>query len=130
MASNTLATAIQIGDPVSIKRAVRVLKAFDGVVEDASEEELADAAAAADREGAFACPQTGVALAALIKLARAGTIGKGATVAVISTAHGLKFSDFKQGYHAGKGALANPPVEVSASVDAVRRELEKRLPVV
>jgi threonine synthase len=134
-AEGTLASAIQIGDPVSMRRAVRVLRAFDGVVEDASETELANAAAMADREGAFACPQTGVALAALVKLAQAGTIEKGARVAVISTAHGLKFADFKQGYHARtlsdvQSDLANPPIEVPANVDAVRRELGKRLPLV
>jgi threonine synthase len=38
------------------------------VVEEASEEELMDAAARADLTGMFNCPHTGVALAALIKL--------------------------------------------------------------
>ena len=37
-------------------------------MEEASEEELMDAAARADRTGMFNCPHTGVALAALIKL--------------------------------------------------------------
>ena len=45
-AQPTLASAIQIGNPVSIRKAVRTLTAFDGVVEQASEAELADAAAA------------------------------------------------------------------------------------
>ena len=36
-AKKTLASAIQIGNPVSYKRAVKVLQAFDGVVEQASE---------------------------------------------------------------------------------------------
>ena len=112
---------------------MKVLKAFEGVVEEATESELANAAARADREGAFACPQTGVALAALVKLARAGTIAKGSTVAVISTAHGLKFADFKQGYHraalAGvEAAHANPPVELPATLADVERALAKRLP--
>jgi len=40
----------------------------NGLVEEASEEELMDAAARADRTGMFNCPHTGVALAALIKL--------------------------------------------------------------
>ena len=73
-ARTTLATAIQIGDPVSVRRAMRVLQAFDGVVEEASESELADAAARADRAGAFTCPHTGVALAALEKLAARGVV--------------------------------------------------------
>jgi threonine synthase len=36
-AQKTAASAIQIGDPVSIERAIRVLGQFDGVVEQASE---------------------------------------------------------------------------------------------
>ena len=40
----------------------------NGVVEEATEEELMDAAARADRTGMFNCPHTGVALAALVKL--------------------------------------------------------------
>src|SRR5205807_2199843 len=41
----TLASAIQIGNPVSVKKAIRTLRKFDGIVEQASESELADAAA-------------------------------------------------------------------------------------
>jgi threonine synthase len=70
----TLASAIQIGAPVSLPKAVRGLQACDGLVEQASEQELADAAAMADRTGMFNCPHTGVALACLIKLVKAGTI--------------------------------------------------------
>ena len=55
-AKKTLASAIQIGNPVSYKRAVRALQQFDGVVEQASEAELADEAALADRTGMFNDP--------------------------------------------------------------------------
>ncbi|GHG99813.1 threonine synthase [Comamonas sp. JC664] len=127
-AEPTLASAIQIGNPVSFKRAVKVLKAFDGVVEDASESELANAAARADREGTFTCPHTGVALAALEKLVARGVIARGAKVVVVSTAHGLKFADFKVGYHRGALAgvvsqFANPPVELPATLEAVKGAL-------
>ncbi len=127
-AERTLASAIQIGAPVSVKRAIRVLKAFDGVVEQATESELANAAARADLEGAFADPHTGVALVALDKLAKAGTIQRGSTVVVISTAHGLKFPDFKVGYHRGslpdvQSAAANPPVELPADAAQVKSAL-------
>src|SRR5262245_18273343 len=96
---STLASAIQIGNPVSVNKAIRALKQYDGVVEQASEAELSDAAARADATGMFNCPHTGVALAALEKLVAAGTIKKDHTVVVISTANGLKFTDFKIGYH-------------------------------
>jgi threonine synthase len=127
-AEKTLASAIQIGNPVSFRRAVKILKAFDGVVEEATESELANAAARADREGTFTCPHTGVALAAMEKLVARGVIAKGSKVAVVSTAHGLKFPDFKVGYHRGALAdvtsqMANPPVELPAELGAVRKAL-------
>jgi len=84
---------------VSYERAVRTLQRFDGVVEQATEAELAEAAARADLTGMFADPHTGVALAALEKLARNGTIQPGQRTVVISTANGLKFTDFKVAYH-------------------------------
>jgi threonine synthase len=127
-AERTLASAIQIGNPVSYRRAVRMLRAFEGVVEEATESELANAAARADREGTFACPHTGVALAALERLVAQGVIGRGARVAVISTAHGLKFPDFKVGYHRGtladvESQRANPPRDLPAELDAVKEAL-------
>ena len=52
-ATPTQASAIQIGNPVSIDKAMRTLKRYRGIVEQASEEELADAAARADRTGMY-----------------------------------------------------------------------------
>ena len=51
-AQKTFASAIQIGDPVSIDRAIEALEACDGIVEEATEEELMDASARADLTGA------------------------------------------------------------------------------
>ncbi len=131
-AGATAASAIRIGAPVSYEKAVAALREFDGVVEQADENELADAAALADRAGLYACPHTGVALAVAGKLARQGVIQPGQRVVVISTAHGLKFSEFKVGYH--EGTLAdvvarhrNPPVELPADAVAVQAELDKWL---
>ena len=98
-AKPTQASAIQIGNPVSVRKAIRTLRRHRGIVEQASEAELAEAAARADRTGMYNCPHTGVALAALIKLRERGQIDAGARVVVISTASGLKFTDFKLGYH-------------------------------
>ena len=126
----TLANAIQIGNPVSIEKAIRTLKKYEGVVEQASEEELADAAARADLTGMFTCPHTGVALAALVKLLARGAIDRTEKVVVISTANGLKFTDFKVGYHAGTlpgiaSRYANPPMELPNDYDQVRRALDR-----
>jgi threonine synthase len=117
-----------------VKKAIRTLQKFGGVVEHASEAELADASAAADRTGLFNCPHTGVALAALEKLVARGEIGGRDRVVVVSTANGLKFTDFKVQYHDGalpdvpKPRHANHPVllpnDYTVVRDTVRRSLE------
>jgi threonine synthase len=130
-AQKTLASAIQIGDPVSVVKAIRTLKQFNGIVEQATEQELADAAALGDTTGMFNCPHTGVALAGLMKLIRAGKIDKSEHVVVISTAHGLKFTDFKVKYHEGKldfpCTYANKPIELPPRVEAVKDALKQAL---
>jgi threonine synthase len=128
-AKPTIASAIQIGNPVSVHKAIRTLQRFNGIVEQATESELADAAARADRTGMFNCPHTGVALAALEKLAERGEIASTDRTIVISTANGLKFSEFKVAYHTGtlagvQARHANPPVELPNDYDAVRRAVD------
>ena len=132
VAETTFASAIQIGDPVSVDRAVVALKATDGIVEEATEEELMDAMALADRTGMFACPHTGVALAALFKLRDQRIIGPNDCTVVVSTAHGLKFTQSKIDYHDKKiqGMLcqyANPPINVKADFASVMDVLQKNL---
>jgi threonine synthase len=125
-AQPTLASAIQIGNPVSYEKAVRTLKQFDGLVEQASEDELAQAAARADRGGLFTDPHTGVALAVLEKLVARGEIRSEHRTVVISTASGLKFPDFKSSYHLGQLAgigdrYANRPVVLPADYERIKR---------
>ncbi|MCL4813940.1 MAG: threonine synthase [Vicinamibacteraceae bacterium] len=128
----TLATAIQIGNPVSVAKAIRTLQRYDGIVEQATEAELANAAAQADRSGMFNCPHTGVALAVLKKLVARGEIGARDRVIVISTASGLKFPEFKQRYHEQTLPLpsefANRPVGLPADFDEVRRAVDRLIP--
>jgi len=133
-AKTTLASAIQIGHPVSYDKAVDVLadENFKGVVEQASEDELANATALADTTGTFACPHTGVALAACFKLVEKGIIKPTDRVVVISTAHGLKFTEFKTDYHKGylngiESKYANPPISTPADPDAIKRIINERL---
>jgi threonine synthase len=135
VARPTLASAIQIGNPVSYEKAVDAIRRFDGIVEQASEQELAEACARADRTGLFNCPHTGVALAAMEKLVKRGVIRRKDRVIVLSTAHGLKFVDFKVRYHEMRlegisSEWANPAIELPADYTAVRermlREIETR----
>ena len=74
-------------------------------------------------------------MSALFKLVDRKVIDRKETVVVVSTAHGLKFTDFKIGYHTGafsgiSAKYANPPLELPADVgavkDAISREITKR----
>ncbi len=132
-AGNTVASAIRIGNPVSINKAIRILKRFDGIVEQATEDELSNAAAHADQCGLFNCPHTGVALAVLLKLVKRNMITSDDHVVVISTANGLKFPEFKIAYHESKLAdvdpgYANLPVPLEADLDKVLKTLDEKLP--
>jgi threonine synthase len=131
VAKPTLASAIQIGNPVSAPRAMRALEAMNGIVEQASEQELADAAARADATGMYTCPHTAVGLAVIEKLVKSGDIGSDERVVCISTAHGLKFTEFKVQYHEKALASlaahhANPPVKLKADYGSVVDAIQKR----
>ncbi|MBF0433349.1 MAG: threonine synthase [Fibrobacteria bacterium] len=130
-ASDTQASAIQIGNPVSYQRAVRALKNYNGKVIQVSEEELANAAHLADHSGLYCCPHTGVALGALIQMVETKEVDPDERIVVISTAHGLKFSEFKVNYHENKipdfeAKYANPITRLPADVDKVKEALAKR----
>ena len=70
----------------------------------------------------------------LLKLLDRGEIQSHERVIVVSTAHGLKFIDFKRRYHEGKlrgiaSQYANHPIELPADYgharDVIFRALEK-----
>jgi threonine synthase len=131
-AKKTEASAIQIGNPVSYDRAVRTLRKYEGLVYEVTEDQLADAAHRADRTGLYCDPHTGVALGALIQMAEEKKIAKEDKVVVVSTAHGLKFSEFKTRYHektlAGvESRYANPVLHCAPDAEKVRALLRQRL---
>jgi threonine synthase len=76
----------------------------------------------------FNCPHTGVALAVLVKLVERGDVRPADRVVIISTANGLKFTDFKLRYHESAlpmpSHFANRPVEVDDDYDQVRRVID------
>ena len=69
-----------------------------------------------------------MALAATKKLVSRGLIRKSDRVVVLSTAHGLKFTDFKIRYHEMRleeivSQVPNPPIELPADYSAVRDKM-------
>ena len=100
--------------------------------EQASEDELASSSAKVDLTGTFNCPHTGVAITAFEKLVKKNVIKKTDKVVVISTAHGLKFVDFKINYHLEElkeisNTFSNHPLEVEADTGKVLKALEEKV---
>ena len=99
--AETMATAIRIGSPASWKKAVRVLDATGGTVEQVSEAEIALAKAEIGAEGIGCEPASAVTLAGLKKLVKQGFVKPHETVILILTGHLLKDPDFTLKFHRG-----------------------------
>jgi len=68
-----------------------------------------------------------------MKLVKSRMIPESSKVVVISTAHGLKFAEFKTRFHQGRLPEVNPslqnlPIDVPADVSAVRTAIDGRIP--
>ena len=124
-AKPTKASAIQIGDPVSFKKAVRELKHFNGVVEAVSESELMDWKAQIDSLGISICPNSAVAVSGAMKLRDNGIIKENEDVVVILTAHGSKFSNTAVKYHSDNtNQFANQMLTINPSLNELESALE------
>jgi threonine synthase len=125
MTADTLATAIRIGNPASWKKALRVLEATGGEVEEVSEVEIATAKAEIGADGIGCEPASAVTLAGLKKLRRRGFVKPGESVVLILTGHLLKDPDFTIKFHRGD-LFAGTPDETKAA----ERKYLQRAPVV
>ena len=111
--AETQATAIRIGNPASWKKALRVLQAMGGEVEQVTEVEIAVAKAEIGADGVGCEPASAVTLAGLKKLRRRGFVKPGETVVLILTGHVLKDPDFTIRFHRGE-LFAEPGQEAQA----------------
>jgi threonine synthase len=137
--AETMATAIRIGQPASWKKAVRVLEATEGTVEQVSEIEIAQAKAEIGAEGVGCEPASAVTLAGLKKLVKSGFVKLSESVVLILTGNLLKDPEFTLRFHRGDlfagtkqekeaNVLAvqqRAPIVLDASVDAVVKTLER-----
>ena len=95
----TLAPAIRIGDPVSWPKALREVLCSRGVVETASEQEIADAKAVVGRCGIGCEPASAATLAGVRKLVAAGAVKQNESVVAVLTGNLLKDPDYIYRYH-------------------------------
>ena len=117
IAQPTKASAIQIGNPVSFKKAIRELKTFNGVVESVSEIELMDWKAQIDQLGISICPNSSVAVAGSMKLKEKNIIKDNESIIVMLTAHGTKFSNTSVEYHSNdNNKYANEIISIKPNI--------------
>jgi threonine synthase len=110
VAAKTRASAIQIGNPASWRKAVQV-----------SEAEIALAKAEIGLEGIGCEPASAVTLAGLKKLKAAGKIDPEATVVLFLTGHTLKDSDFTIQYHRGELLQEDEEKPLREAIQRTRR---------
>ncbi len=137
--AETMATAIRIGSPASWKKALRILDATGGTVEQVTEVEIALAKAEIGADGIGCEPASAVTLAGLKKLVKQGFVKPDESVVLVLTGHVLKDPDFTLKFHRGDLFTGTPyekdaqilkprqraPIVLEASVDAVLQALEQ-----
>jgi threonine synthase len=137
--AETMATAIRIGSPASWKKALRILDATGGTVEQVSEVEIALAKAEIGADGIGCEPASAVTLAGLKKLVKSGFVKSNESVVLVLTGHVLKDPEFTLKFHRGDLFSGTPfenearilaprqraPIVLDASADAVLGALEQ-----
>lgn len=126
--ADTIASAIEIGRPVNLPKALRALDIMDGVVREVDDEDILEHKALVGRYG-FGCePASAASVAGAHMLVDEGVIDRDAEVVCILTGHQLKDPDATVKYHTGidvkaiqeeaprkatHGKMANAPIQVS-----------------
>jgi len=132
--ANTIASAIEIGRPVNLTKALRALETMDGVVREIDDQTILEHKALVGRYG-FGCePASAASVAGARLLREQGVIGKSDRVACILTGHELKDPDATVKYHTGidmksaqelaprsdpHGKNANRPIQVPDDIEAI-----------
>ncbi len=132
--AHTIASAIEIGRPVNLPKALRAIDVMNGIVVQVDDEEIREHRAMVARYG-FGCePASAASVAGLTQLLANGTIGKDERVVCILTGHELKDPNETVRYHTGidmkavqdmapksepTGKLSNRPIAVPDTLEAI-----------
>jgi threonine synthase len=138
--AHTVASAIEIGRPVNLPKALRALHVMNGVVREVSDDEILEHRAMVARWG-FGCePASAASVAGLRRLMDEQVISPSDSVVCILTGHELKDPNATVMYHTGidmkgvqdlaprtepRGRLSNKPVPVEDDLDSILRAMDK-----
>ena len=121
VAGDSIASAMNIQDPVSFKRIASLRCKVEMKYYDVAEDVIEPTRAMFMSTGADICPQSAVALNAVLQAKSDGTIQENDVVVSISTASGLKFVQSGIKFHMGEGEerLMNPPIVVEGNIESI-----------
>lgn len=105
---DTVASAMNINDPVSFPRIKKLRSHFNLHFYRSSETEIVDTWAQCLSGGANICPQGAVAVHAALQAREKGVVKSSDTMVAMSGASALKFTDAGIAYHKTKRPFANP----------------------
>ena len=136
--ASTIASAIEIGRPVNLPKALRALHFMGGVVVEVDDDDILEHRAMVARYG-FGCePASAASVAGFRKLREDGTIGRDESVVCILTGHELKDPNATVKYHTGldlkaaqdsapktepHGKLSNQPIRVDDDLASIVRAM-------
>ncbi len=132
--AETIATAIKIGNPVNLQKAIRTLEWTGGVVEEVTDQQIMDAKAMVDGVGIGCEPASACSVAGTKKLVERGIIKAGDTVVGVLTGHVLKDPEATIGYHADQldnivPTYRNVMQQVDDNIDEIIALLSDNIPV-
>lgn len=103
----TIASAIEINRPVNLEKCLRALDVCDGVVREATDQEILDAKAQVGAGGIGCEPASAASVAGTKRLVDEGVIGRDQRVVCILTGHQLKDPTATVAYHTTDQQLFN-----------------------
>jgi threonine synthase len=137
--ASTIASAIEINRPVNLTKALRALDRCDGVVRDATDQDILDAKAQVGAGGLGCEPASAASVAGARRLRQEGVIGADERVVCILTGHQLKDPTATVAYHSTdqrtfdevlgsrgvrRAAFANRAVQVPNDLDEIIKAIE------
>jgi threonine synthase len=124
----TVATAIRIGSPVSIKRAKQAIENTVGMVLSVTDAQILEAKAMVDKSGIGAEPASCASVAGLKYLVEAGHVSFDSKVVTVLTGNLMKDSETVISECQNPDSWAyNPVVESDSSVDSLYKTLQECL---